>query len=63
MFSWAITEIVRYSFYALTLINAVPYALKYLRYSLFLVLYPTGISSELVCTVYAFISFRCVCDS
>lgn len=47
--SWSITEIVRYSYYASNLKNAndVPYWLVWLRYSLFYVLYPTGVASEL----------------
>lgn len=46
--SWSITEIVRYSYYASNLRDpaAVPYWLTWLRYSLFYVLYPTGVASE-----------------
>ncbi|KAF3989078.1 hypothetical protein FT663_03012 [Candidozyma haemuli var. vulneris] len=46
--SWAITEIVRYSYYASHLKDPenVPYILTWLRYSLFFVLYPTGVASE-----------------
>lgn len=46
--SWAVTEIVRYSYYAANLKdpNNVPYVLTWLRYSLFYVLYPTGVASE-----------------
>lgn len=46
--SWAVTEIVRYSYYAANLKDAasVPYWLTWLRYSLFYVLYPTGVASE-----------------
>lgn len=46
--SWAITEIVRYSYYASNLKDskAIPYWLTWLRYSLFYVLYPTGVASE-----------------
>lgn len=47
--SWSIVEIPRYTFYALNLMNAVPYILKWLRYSMFAVLYPTGIAGELLC--------------
>lgn len=49
---WSITEIIRYSFYALSLINAVPYFLLWCRYTLFIVLYPFGITGELLC-IYA----------
>lgn len=44
--SWAITEVVRYTFYAFSLLGSVPYPLLYLRYTLFYVLYITGASSE-----------------
>lgn len=46
--SWAVTEIVRYSYYALNLKDPenVPYVLTWLRYTLFYVLYPAGVASE-----------------
>ena len=44
--SWALTEVVRYSFYACTLLGHEPAPLVRLRYTLFYVLYPTGASSE-----------------
>ncbi|KAJ1423934.1 tyrosine phosphatase-like protein, partial [Ochromonadaceae sp. CCMP2298] len=47
--SWALVEVPRYAFYALNLLDAVPYPLLWLRYSLFAVLYPTGITGELGC--------------
>ncbi len=47
--SWALVEVPRYLFYALSLLDAVPYPLFWLRYSLFAVLYPTGITGELGC--------------
>lgn len=47
--SWAIVEIVRYSFYASNLVTGTtPFPLFWLRYSLFMVLYPTGITGEVV---------------
>ena len=51
--SWCFIEVVRYSFYAINLlvdnnILKVPYTLFWLRYNLFQVLYPTGITGELV---------------
>jgi Protein tyrosine phosphatase-like protein, PTPLA len=46
--SWALTEIVRYSFYAFYLVGYTPFTLLYLRYTLFYVLYPTGAGSEIV---------------
>jgi very-long-chain (3R)-3-hydroxyacyl-CoA dehydratase len=52
MFSWSITEIIRYSFYAFKQVGFEPYILLYLRYTTFLVLYITGVSSELGCVWY-----------
>ncbi|PRP81633.1 hypothetical protein PROFUN_01140 [Planoprotostelium fungivorum] len=49
--SWSITEIVRYLFYVLNLYKAVPRFLLWLRYSLFLALYPSGVAGE-VGTLY-----------
>ena len=47
MLSWSITEVVRYLYYAINLWGEVPYPLTWLRYSLFLVLYPSGVASEI----------------
>ena len=48
MFAWGITEVVRYSFYACKLaLGDVPRAVTWCRYTLFIVLYPLGVSSEL----------------
>jgi len=46
--AWGLVEVPRYSFYAINLFGEVPYFLKWLRYSLFYVLYPMGISGELM---------------
>ena len=50
--SWALVEVPRYLFYVAALVTGdatkgTPYPLFWLRYSLFAVLYPTGISGEL----------------
>jgi hypothetical protein len=50
--SWSIVEIFRYMFYALALVSGdatkkTPYPLFWLHYSLFGILYPTGITGEL----------------
>ncbi|EEQ36326.1 putative very-long-chain (3R)-3-hydroxyacyl- dehydratase [Clavispora lusitaniae] len=47
--SWSITEVVRYSYYASNLrdSSAIPSWLTWMRYSLFYVLYPTGVASEM----------------
>ncbi|KAM0953556.1 putative very-long-chain (3R)-3-hydroxyacyl-CoA dehydratase [Dioscorea sansibarensis] len=45
--SWSITEIIRYSFFGMReTIGFAPSWLLWLRYSTFLILYPSGISSE-----------------
>lgn len=46
--SWSIAEVLRYSYYALSTINKVPYFLTWCRYSLFLVLYWFGFSGEMI---------------
>ena len=53
--SWATVEVPRYAYYAWTLMapSTVPWALTWLRYSLFLVLYPTGITGEVLCILSA----------
>jgi len=50
--SWTLVEIPRYAFYVAAILTGdatkkTPYPLFYLRYSLFVVLYPTGIVGEL----------------
>jgi len=45
--SWSLVEIPRYLFYAFNLFSMPPYPLFWLRYSLFAILYPTGITGEL----------------
>ena len=51
IFAWSLTEVIRYSYYALyksPLSNSfLVKALTYLRYTLFYVLYPIGVASEL----------------
>jgi Protein tyrosine phosphatase-like protein, PTPLA len=44
--SWALTEVIRYTFYAATLVGWEPAPLVWARYSTFFVLYPTGAGSE-----------------
>lgn len=56
--SWSCVEIFRYLFYAFALVSGdstkkTPYPLFWLRYSLFAVLYPTGITGELTCFLSA----------
>lgn len=49
--AWSITETIRYPFYFFALLGIDVYAIDWLRYTLFLVLYPLGAGSE------AFLSF------
>ncbi|KAH7038126.1 tyrosine phosphatase-like protein [Microdochium trichocladiopsis] len=44
--AWGVTEVVRYSYFALTLSGFEPKFLHWMRYHGFFVLYPLGISSE-----------------
>lgn len=53
--AWSITEMVRYTYYYLSLIKhnyitsfELPYFLVWCRYSFFIVLYPIGVSGELI---------------
>lgn len=50
--AWTVTEIIRYSFYTFSLLNHLPYIIKWARYTLFIVLYPMGVAGELL-TIYA----------
>lgn len=47
--SWAAVEVPRYFFYLVALVANPPYWLTWLRYSLFIVLYPSGITGEIGC--------------
>ncbi|KAK4123538.1 PTPLA-domain-containing protein [Parathielavia appendiculata] len=51
--AWSLTEVIRYTYFALKQVEAVPGWLHWLRYSAFLVLYPVGISSEVAMTLQA----------
>jgi hypothetical protein len=42
LFAWCITEVVRYGYFALKQVGVESRALTWLRYSLFIVLYPIG---------------------
>ncbi|XP_076603452.1 very-long-chain (3R)-3-hydroxyacyl-CoA dehydratase 2 [Chaetodon auriga] len=50
--AWTVTEIIRYSFYTFSLLNHLPYLIKWARYTFFIVLYPMGVTGELL-TIYA----------
>jgi very-long-chain (3R)-3-hydroxyacyl-CoA dehydratase len=47
--SWAAVEVPRYLFYIVKENGSPSYGLTWLRYSMFMVLYPTGISGEVGC--------------
>jgi len=49
LFAWTITEIIRYSMYAVSLVGNPPYFLTWLRYTFFIIAYPVGVSGELIC--------------
>jgi very-long-chain (3R)-3-hydroxyacyl-CoA dehydratase len=44
--AWSVTEVIRYSFFVLSLSGFQPAFATWLRYNTFFVLYPMGISSE-----------------
>lgn len=50
--AWSITEVIRYSFYAFSLLDSLPYVLQWCRYTFFFFLYPIGVTGELV-TIYS----------
>lgn len=47
LLAWTLSELVRYSYYAAGILDLKVYALTWMRYSLFVVLYPVGVASEL----------------
>ncbi|EGV65007.1 PTPLA-domain-containing protein [Yamadazyma tenuis] len=46
--AWALSEIVKYSYHASSLMGNVPYWLAFIRYTAFIVLYPVGVGSEML---------------
>ena len=53
LFAWTLTEIIRYSYYTLNLMNTNVGIITWLRYTLFIVLYPIGVTGELLCYYFA----------
>lgn len=47
IFAWSLTEVIRYSSYIASLLDVKIYVLTWLRYTLFIGLYPMGVSGEL----------------
>ncbi|XP_059621532.1 very-long-chain (3R)-3-hydroxyacyl-CoA dehydratase 2 [Phlebotomus argentipes] len=53
LLAWSVTEIIRYGYYALNLVNNVPKLVTWLRYTTFIALYPIGVTGELLCFFWA----------
>ncbi|KAJ6636341.1 Very-long-chain (3R)-3-hydroxyacyl-CoA dehydratase 2 [Pseudolycoriella hygida] len=53
LLAWSITEIIRYGFYVLNIIKHVPHFVTFLRYTTFIILYPIGVTGELLCFYWA----------
>lgn len=53
LLAWSLTEVVRYGYYALNIIEAVPNFMIFLRYTTFIILYPVGVTGELLCFWWA----------
>jgi very-long-chain (3R)-3-hydroxyacyl-CoA dehydratase len=51
--AWTVTEVIRYTYYALNQLNMTPYLLTYPLKHLFIVLYPMGVTGELICVAKA----------
>lgn len=49
LLAWSVTEVIRYSYYALNILNIVPFFLIWCRYTFFIALYPIGVTGELLC--------------
>jgi very-long-chain (3R)-3-hydroxyacyl-CoA dehydratase len=59
--AWGITELVRYSFYLLSLFDKQPKWLLWMRYTFFIVLYPLGVTGEwliIITPLFMFFSLR-----
>jgi len=53
LLAWCITEVIRYSFYAAGLLGSTPEFITWARYTLFIVLYPVGVTGELLAIYWA----------
>ena len=56
--SWSITEVIRYTHFALTQLGYEAHILLWLRYTTFYILYPTGASSEAFCMLVTILSAK-----
>mmetsp|Transcript_17366 Transcript_17366/g.26758 ORF Transcript_17366/g.26758 Transcript_17366/m.26758 type:complete len:197 (+) Transcript_17366:118-708(+) len=58
--AWSFTEVVRFIFYSLKLVNmgspenTFSYIIGLMRYNLFIILYPIGVSGELICCYFTY---------
>jgi len=52
LFAWCVTEIIRYGYYFLNLVG-LSQLIVWFRYTLFIALYPIGVSGELICVYNA----------
>lgn len=50
---WSLAEIVRYAFYVCSLLQSMPYIVLWCRYTFFFLLYPLGVTGELICMYVA----------
>eukprot|EP00092_Neocalanus_flemingeri_P039846 GFUD01043394.1.p1 GENE.GFUD01043394.1~~GFUD01043394.1.p1 ORF type:complete len:215 (+),score=43.03 GFUD01043394.1:163-807(+) len=48
LFAWTVTEVIRYSMYAVSLVTSPPFFLVWLRYTFFIIAYPMGLVGELM---------------
>jgi len=55
LLAWTITEMIRYSMYAIQIVRPAPYFLTWLRYTFFIIAYPMGVTGELLCSYAGFI--------
>ncbi|CAG0914548.1 unnamed protein product [Notodromas monacha] len=47
--AWTSVEVIRYSYYAFGIVGMEPKLIQWLRYTAFIVLYPMGVSGEMIC--------------
>jgi len=52
LFAWCVTEIIRYGYYFLNLVGLAQ-LIVWFRYTLFIILYPIGVSGELICVYHS----------
>ncbi|PHT68776.1 hypothetical protein T459_28263 [Capsicum annuum] len=55
--AWSLTEVIRYSHYALSCIGSPPYLITYLRYTAFILLYPVGVGPGEIWLMYQALPF------